>query len=46
MKAPCAENLHNAVTISQNRLGRRIAHLTSLRMEEICEALRFALGCD
>jgi mRNA interferase MazF len=24
MKAPCAVNLHNAVTISQNRLGRRV----------------------
>lgn len=25
MKAPCAVNLHNAVTISRNRLGRRLA---------------------
>ncbi len=46
MKAPCAVNLHNAVTISQNRLGRRIARLSSLRMEEVCAALRFSLGCD
>lgn len=46
MKAPCAVNLHNAVTISQNRLGRRIAQLNSLRMREICAALRFSLGCD
>ena len=46
MKAPCAVNLHNAVTISQDRLGRRVAHLSSLRMGEICEALRFSLGCD
>ncbi len=46
MKAPCAVNLHNAVTVSQHRLGRRIAQLSSLRMSEICAALRFSLGCD
>ena len=46
MKAPCAVNLHNAVTVSQQRLGPRIAHLSSLRMDEICAALRFSLGCD
>lgn len=46
MKAPCAVNLHNAVTISQDRLGRRLTHLSSLRMSEICAALRFSLGCD
>ena len=46
MKSPCAVNLHNAVTISQNRLGRRIAHLSSFRMGEICAALHFSLGCD
>ena len=46
MKAPCAVNLHNAVTISQDRLGRRVARLTSFRMSEICNALRFSLGCD
>jgi mRNA interferase MazF len=46
MKTPCAVNLHNAVTISQQRLGKRVARLSSLRMNEICAALRFALGCD
>ena len=46
MKAPCAVNLHNAVTISQSRLGRRVARLNSLRLNEICAALRFSLGCD
>jgi mRNA interferase MazF len=46
MKARCAVNLHNAVTISQDRLGRRVAHLSSLRMSEICASLRFSLGCD
>jgi mRNA interferase MazF len=46
MKAPCAVNLHNAVTVSQQRLGKRVAQLSSLRMDEICFALRFSLGCD
>jgi mRNA-degrading endonuclease toxin of MazEF toxin-antitoxin module len=46
MKAPCAVNLHNALTISQGRLGKRVAGLSSLRMNEIYTALRFSLGCD
>lgn len=46
MKRPCAVNLHNAVTISQERLGKRVARLSPSRMEEICGALRFSLGCD
>jgi mRNA interferase MazF len=46
MKALCAVNLHNAVTVSQHRLGKRVAQLNSLRMNEICAALRFSLGCD
>lgn len=46
MKAPCTVNLHNAVTVSQQRLGRRVAQLSSTRMQEICAALRFSLGCD
>ena len=46
MKAPCAVNVHHAVTISQQRLGKRVARLGSLRMGEICAALRFSLGCD
>jgi mRNA interferase MazF len=46
MKFPCAVNLHNAVTVSQQRLGRRVAQLSSARMNEVCAALRFSLGCD
>ena len=45
MKAPCAVNLHNAVTVSQERLGKRVAQLSSRRMKEVCKALR-AVGCD
>jgi mRNA interferase MazF len=46
MKAPCAVNLHNAITVSRDRLGRRVAQLSSLRMREICADVRFSLGCD
>jgi mRNA interferase MazF len=46
MKSPCAVNLHNAVTVSQQRLGRRVAQLSAARMNEVCVALRFSLGCD
>jgi mRNA interferase MazF len=46
MKGPCAVNLHNAVTVSQERLGKRVARLSSSRMNEVCGALRFTLGCD
>jgi mRNA interferase MazF len=46
MKTPCAVNLHNAVTISRHRLGKRVARLGSPRMSEICNALRFSLDCD
>ncbi|MGB6883378.1 MAG: type II toxin-antitoxin system PemK/MazF family toxin [Candidatus Acidiferrum sp.] len=46
MKAPCAVNLHNVITVSQHRLGKRVAQLSSGRMKEICAAIRFALGSD
>ena len=46
MKNRCAVNLHHAVTVSQQRLGRRVARLGPQRMSEICTALQFALGCD
>ena len=46
MKGRCAVNLHNAVTVSQHSLGKRVAQLSAQRMGEICSALSFALGCD
>lgn len=46
MKTSCAVNLHNAVIISRERRGKRVAQLSPLRMSEICGALRFSLGCD
>jgi mRNA interferase MazF len=46
MKSPCAVNLPTAVTVSQQRLGKRVAQLSAARMNEVCAALRFSLGCD
>jgi mRNA interferase MazF len=46
MKDPCAVNLHNLVTVPKDWLGRRVAALSPERMEEICSALGFALGCS
>lgn len=46
MKGHCVINLHNAVTVSQQRLGKRVARLGQRRMSEVCTALHFALGCE
>ena len=46
MKSRCAVNLHNAVTLTQARLGRRVSALSTERMQEVCAALRFSLACD
>lgn len=46
MKAPCAVNLHNLVTVAKRGLGPRLAHLSETRMREVCVALAFALGCE
>jgi mRNA interferase MazF len=45
MKAACTVNLHNLVTVSKDRLGRRLAQLDVRKMAQICVALRFVLGC-
>ena len=46
MKAPCAVNLFNLVTVPGTRLGRRVAQLSPSRMKQVCKALEFAVGCD
>jgi mRNA interferase MazF len=45
MKSRCAANLHHAITVSRERLGKRVASLSHERMQEVCSALRFSLGC-
>lgn len=46
MKHPCAVNLHNLVTVAKVRVGRRLAQLPRGKMDEVCVALGFALGCQ
>ena len=46
MKQPCAVNLHNLVTVPKAGLGRRVTQLGEERMDAVCAALAFALGCD
>jgi len=46
MKAVSVVNLHDAVTVSQERLGKRVSQLSEARMREICAALHFSPGCD
>ena len=45
MKQECCVNLHNVVTVSQGDVGKRLARLTSRRMDAVCSALDFSLGC-
>jgi mRNA interferase MazF len=45
LKVPCAVNLHNVATVATAHLGRRVCQLEPARMDEVCEALGFALGC-
>lgn len=45
MKDQCAVNLHNLMTIDQDRIGRRVSQLDDSKMREVCAALGFALGC-
>ncbi len=46
MKRPCAVNLHNLITVSQDDLGRRLTELRPAKIVEVCAAIQFALGCD
>ncbi len=46
MKRPCAVNFHNLVTVATTGLGGRLAQLSSSRLDEVCSAIGFALGCD
>lgn len=45
LKHPCAINLHNIVTVPKEGLGRRLAQLDEARLDQICGAIAFALGC-
>ena len=45
MKDACAVNLHNIVTVPKAGLGRLIVSLDARKMDQVCSAIAFALGC-
>jgi len=45
MRDRCAVSLDNIETISKSDLHRRITTLSADRLEDICEALKYALAC-
>jgi mRNA interferase MazF len=46
LRVRCAVNLDHVVTVPKAGLGARLAVLSSVRLDEVCAALRFALGCS
>ncbi len=46
MFSDCAVNLDNIQTVPKSKLGKLITHLTYDRMEEVQQAISFALGFD
>ena len=45
MKGDCVVTLENIATLDKQRLGRRVTILNDARMDEVCAAVHFALGC-
>ena len=45
MKNACAINLHNIVTVPKAGLGRLVVSLDARRLDQVCAAIAFALGC-
>ncbi len=46
MREACAINLDHLQTISKQKLGKVIAHLSEEKMREVHEAINFAFGFD
>lgn len=46
MKAPCVVNLHNMVTVAKTGIGRRLTKLSDEKMNRVCDAIGFCLGCE
>ena len=46
MKDACAVNLHNIVTVPRAGLGRLVVTLDGRKMDQVCSAIAFALGCS
>jgi mRNA interferase MazF len=46
MKDACVVNLHNIVTVPKAGLGRLVISLDARKMDQVCSAIAFALGCS
>lgn len=46
MKAECVLSLDNVRVVPKRALKGRITSLNPQRLDELCEAIRFTLGCD
>jgi len=46
MKDACAINLHNIVTVPKAGLGRLLVSLDARRLDQVCAAIAFSLGCN
>jgi mRNA interferase MazF len=45
LKHDSAVNLDHVQTVEQARLTRRIGHVSSAKMRDVCRALSIAVGC-
>lgn len=45
MPRTCAANFDNVFTLARHRFDTRITALTPERLDEVCDAYRFAAGC-
>jgi mRNA interferase MazF len=46
MKNACAVNLYNLACIRADHLGRKLTQLSEVKMQHVCKALGFAVGCE
>ncbi len=46
MKGPCVVNLHNIITVAKSGIGRRVAKLDAKKMNLVCDAIAYSLGCE
>lgn len=46
MPEPCVLSLDNVALVPKARFRSRICRLSPDRMRDVCEALRYATGCD
>lgn len=46
LKGDSAVNLDHVQTVEQSRLKRHVGHVSPAKMQQVCQALAVAVGCD